>query len=268
MNAIKQFKNGLDVGLFSFGILWKHKKLILYLSVPKIVGMLFELTKHNLFFVSPIRTTLFLRSMMSRFFYTFDGMQDVVILLLEMTTILITIFATVALTIHTFALLKKRKTGIKKSLKEAGKKIKPILLWTLISTAVYFLIDKLDILAYPYAGASCRHNLFFASTGILARLAWAIAFLFVITLIAVEDKPLAKLVQKSFSLLRKLVWNYLGAMTWVVLIAALGIGPLWFFSKQLAGYGIIYITMAIIMFITATVPVIAKTVLYERHASK
>jgi len=268
MNAVKRFKDGLNVGLYSFSLLSKHKQLILYLSIPKIIRMILALTKHSLFFASPIRATLFLRSMINSFLYTFDGMRDVVILIFEVVTILVTIFASVALTIHTYALLKRRKAGIKRSLKEAGKKIKPILWWTLISIGVYFLLGKVDQFAYPNPCNPCDSNALLASIGILAHLTWLIAFLFVVTLIAVEDQPLKKSIVKSFTMLKTLIWNYLGAMFWVGLVGFLSLGLIWLANQtKLPISGITPFFLLIVGFVIATAHAIVKTVLYEKYGT-
>jgi len=263
MNVIKRFKNGLDVGLFSFGLLWKHKKLILYLSVPKLTGMILSLIAYNLFFVSPPKSALILHGAMNRVLERFGAMQHIILLLVEMVAILAAIFVTVALTHHVFALLKKRKAGIKRSLKAAQKKLKPILFWSLISAVVYFLIHKIDLLAYPTANGEC--NLFFATIAITARIAWSLPFLFVVPLIALEEQPLLANVKKSPSMVQKLFVEYCGALFWIGLVGLLALVPLYLvYPEKLAATGIQYILVATITFSIATVHGILKTVLYQK----
>jgi len=263
MNVIKQFKDGLNVGLFSFGFLWKHKSLILYLSIPKLIGIIISLTVYNLFFVSPPKVALILHGAMNKVLEKFGGMQHIILLLVEVVTILVTIFATAALTHHVFALLKKRKAGIIRSLQETQKKLKPILIWSVISAIVFFLIHKTDLLAYPHPDSECK--LLFAGIAITARVVWSLPFLFVIPLIALQEKPLLKIVKKSPQIIKKMFIQYCGALSWVGLITLLAITPLYLiYPQQLSASGIQHILMATITFSIATAHGILKTVLYKK----
>jgi len=261
MESARRFQTGLTVGLKSFDLLWKHKKLIFYFGAPMLAGVIAKLFIHNFFFFSPSDTTLFVQGMVSRMWETYGWAKHIGVFLTKLILLLVVTFAAVALTHHTFAIIKKRKSGIRRSIKACIPKLDRIALWTVILTLVYFLIHHIDMFFLPM-----YHNWMAAIVPIFARIVWWIPMLFVIPALALDEKPLSELIKKSPQITKKMFYEYLGAIFWIGLIGLLAFIPIWLFLMNKAPFIVVHALVQLIFYVCATVHAILKTILYQQYA--
>jgi len=260
----KRFKLGLDVGLVSFGLLWKNKKLSIYIGTPILIGILIELITFNIFHFAPAGATIFLHGIMARIWESFGWSRYIGLLLTEFVKQSATIFASVALTYHVVKIIKRSKASIRRSIILSFAKIKPIVTWSAISTISFFFIHSFDRVTFASVGTPGYLSTILWS--ITIRVTWSLATLFVITRIALEEYPLKKIVIDSPTTTKKMFPEYLGAILWVALIGALAFLPFVLFQvKNQLVLTLSYVVITLIGITLSTVHTILKTILYRQY---
>jgi len=264
MNIVERLKTGLNIGAESFGLLWRHKKLIIYLGAPILLGITFELIAYNLFFYSPLSSALFVRGLMTTLWSTFGWTQQAGLLLTNMIRIFVTVYASVMLAYHTSRILQGKPAGIKASFAACMPIYKKVLAWAAIATVAFFIIDKIDYLVGPSACAGCK--CLGATASLLVRGFWALFTVFVIPALALETYPLKKIILNSPRVLFAVFFRYLGAIFWIGLVGLLAFTPfLLLFPKTPFFLTLVYIALAPISFTLSTVHTIVKTRLYVAY---
>ncbi len=261
MNFVKQFQAGMTIGLKSFGLLWKHKKLIVYIGVPIIIGITLELIVYNLFFFTPTNSAIFMRGIMVNIWSTFGWTKHLGLLITQMIKFFVIIFAVAALTHHTSQLLHRRVTSIKKSINACLPKLKQIIVWAALSTFFFLIINQIDSIVTT--SKELTLSLIATCIGITLRAMWSLSTLFVIPIIVLSTKPLIPSIKKSVSITKNLFSYYCGALTWLGIIGILSYTPFLLFKTQsVLAQTSVYALLALVRCILSTTHTIIKTKLY------
>ena len=264
MDFAKRFKAGLDVGLNSFGLLWQHKRLILYMGAPILLGIAFELIIYNLFSFSSSSPALFAQGIMMRIWGTFGWIRHLGIVLTQVIRLFVTIFAAVALTHHAAHILKGHNVSIRQTIAACTPKLRQIIIWSVIAVAFFFVIHQVDAIASGSVGTP--FYLLAAFVGISSRIIWSLATLFVVTGIALEQLSLKHIIKTSPSITKKFFAEYLGAMFWIGLVGILAFTPFLLVRLQSPfTQTVVYIILAFAGCVLSTVHTILKTILYQSY---
>ncbi len=264
MNFAKRFKSGLDIGLKSFGLLWKHKYLLIYLGAPVLIGITIELTVFNLFSFSPSSSAVFMRGLMVRIWSTFGWIKHIGLLVTQLVKLFVLVYAGVALTRHTSKIMKRSTTTIKKMILSCLPKIRSILLWASSSTIFFIFINQIDAIMNKAPGKTCF--LMSAIVAISLRLTWSLATLFVVQIIALENISLLDAFKKSPDVTKTFFAQYLGAITWLCLVGILSFTPFLLLPlRGPLGLTVVYAILALIGCILSSTHNILKTNLYLEY---
>jgi hypothetical protein len=262
MSFIQRFKSGLYYGLNSFGLVWKHPRLLVYLGAPIMLGIAIELIVYNLYFFSDASTAFFIEGIMLRIWATFGWTGHFGIFLTDTIRLFVTIFAAVALIDHTDYIMRGEHTTIAQVIKKTAPRWKQIFVWSLIATIFFVLIHPIDQIISTSVCASCFRLAFFVSA--IARIAWSLLTAFVVVCIALEQLPLRRIMVLAPTITKKMFFEYFGAVCWIGLICILGITPfvLFRFNSQI-GQTVGYTILTLGSCILSTVYVILQVTLYR-----
>lgn len=262
MTVVQRFKSGLNYGLNSFGILFKHPRLLLYLGAPILLGITFELIIYNLFFFSGANTSLFVDGITMHIWSTFGWARHIGIFVTSAIRLFTTIFATVALMNHVDALMQGQQSSFVQCIKKAGSLWKQIVAWSLIATTFFTLINPVDEIINTSHCASCYRLAFFVSASL--RLAWSLLTAFVVSCIALENMPLSHNIMVAPRITKKIFFEFLGGLCWLGLIIILGTTPLLLFKlSSHAGQSVGYVIIALGSVALSTAYVILQVSLYR-----
>lgn len=265
MDFIKRFKVGLNIGLQSFGLLQKHKKLIFYLGAPVILGITFELIVYNLFSYSPSSAAMFAKGIMVRFWESFGWTKHLGLFLTQLIKLFVIIFFSVALTNHIRQITKHRQDiTIKQSINFAFTKLRMIIIWALASTIFFVLFNQIDTFMNTAPGTPCY--LLALIVNLFARTAWSISTIFLVPIITLQQLNLYKSIVHSIEVTKKCFVEYLGAIAWILIIALLGFAP--FLLIQFEGQlfqTVMYALLALLGCVLSTAHSILKTDLYLKY---
>jgi hypothetical protein len=262
MTLIRRFKSGLNYGLNGFGLLWKQPILLVYLSIPVLLGVTIELILYNLFFFSASASNLFIDGIMMHIWANSGWIRLIGIFLTDTIRLFVTIFAAAALIHHVNHIMRGERATISHCLRKTLPKTKTIFLWALSATIFFVLIHPVDQIIMNGSCSSC-HRLAFTISAI-ARIAWSLATAFVVVCITLESLPLRQIMRMAPLITKKMLLEYLGGLCWLGLVIILGMTPILLihFTSPTA-QTLMYIIMTMGSCILSTVYVILQVTLYR-----
>jgi len=265
INIITKFKNGLNIAYSSFGILWEHKKLLIYLGIPILTGTLVEILAYNLQAgACCVGVSLSQKDAIARILRTassYNWLHYMNVIFLYFLYLAILTFENLALTYHTWKIKNQKPASIRTTFKACFPKLKKALLWTsciLIPIVTFYILN-----AYIQKTPSVFLQFFYTSTLFTVFASWSLITAFVIQIIALENEGIIDAMHKSLSTIKQTFFEYLGALFWIALISALSAIPFIILEKYLHNIYLISIPLVLITycFITSAYTV-SKTLLY------
>jgi len=268
MTQYKKFLQGLYISASSFSILWKYKKLILYLGLPIITKSIMALIVYNLS-VDPasFKMPFFTKEpilLLMKIAGSQNWISFATLFFINVTFLIIITIATIALTSHTDKIIQHKEISIKKVFSTVRKeKIKKAIIWSLI------VFIPIVIKNYAHTIAFLNKKTI-SWIPIVVFVAWSLATAFVIQVIALENVSIIDAIKKSISTIKGIFTDYLGAIFWLGFITLFSLMPLVLLERYLIPRfksQILVITAYImIMIISCIIPTaytISKTILYR-----
>jgi len=269
MVIFDRFKNGLYTASNSFNLLWKNKKLILYLGIPIFAKSILDIIIYNLNAAPEGFKVPFLHQSSIVFLvkitesYSWTGYLALTIINLIFLSILT--IESVALTDHTYKIMKNKKIGFRQTFIECANKFKTAIVWAIVT----FIPISINFVA-----TNIFSNIFIIRWLIVTLfITWSAITVFVIQAITIENLDLLKSIKKSFFTMKNIVIEFLGAIFWIGLIGLLTLLPFLILESLKIQYVqtvliFSYIIMLTLSCIIPTVYTITKTLLFLEAKTK
>jgi len=250
MELMQRFKSGVVIASDSFFILWRNPALLTYFGIATFIKIIVS-----------ILTTAYS-------WYQYNACVHFFVIHLPAQCVIVplTIFAQVALTHHTTAIMDGADTTIRQSIQSAMRKWYPILLWSGLTLVVNMLYKEISYIQY--------HAPLELSLSILG-LIWMLLTLFVPTAIALEELSPLEYLAHSIIVVRIYLFKILGGLFWIALIFLICIVPfngLWLVAKVIPGlyYSVTFMHLInslelCIQWIISSANAIFKTIIYLHH---
>jgi len=266
MDIVSNFKNGLYLASNSFNILWRHKKLIIYLGIPIVIKSILDLLIYNLYVdPSSIKAPLLQKEpilLLIKIAETYGWGRYIMVQLINFIFLLIFIFESMVLTIHVNDIYLGKPTGVRKSFVTCGHHISKAITWT---TIVFF-----PLLLQGYVKRPLPNLL-----ALLFFLLWSLLTAFVIQAITIDKANIISSIKKSIIALRLIFVEYIGTLFWIGLIALLSATPFLLVDKfiyPMYPFQLItilsYTFATILSCVIPTTYIISKTLLYQHYKEK
>lgn len=265
MTIIQKFKKGLSISSKSFSLIWNHKKLLVYLGIPVLLGTLAEILAYNIqpdsasicaCFSQKDAIARILRLGTSHSFFHY-----ILIIFVSFFYLAIVTFQSIALTNHTYTICKKEKKGIKEIIKSCIPKIKTAIIWTIFTLIPIVTFHMIN--AQIEKNNSIFSQLFYAIIIFAIFTIWSLITAFVIQTITIENANIKLAIKKSISAIKKLFFQYLGVIFWIGLIALLSATPFLILERFINTIYILSIPLILIIYcVISSAYVISKTLLY------
>jgi len=262
VNLYNKFKKGLLTAASSFSLIWKNKKLLVYLGIPILAHIILEILIHNINFdLSCFFSQKNLVIRMFKMAGPYKLLNYIRIIFVYLAHLAIMNFGYIALTHHTSMLCKKKKVSVKDAIIAALNRIKTALIWTL-----FLLIPTVTF----YAINTCNQKIESSFTQILyiifisALLAtWSLVTSFVIQSITINSLGVIASIRKSIQIIKNVFLEFLGTIFWLGLIGILSATPFMLLEKYANKFYLITIPLALLIYCTITSAyTVAKTLLY------
>ncbi|MFC1843145.1 hypothetical protein ACFLYU_05810 [Candidatus Dependentiae bacterium] len=265
MALFKRFQKGFETATKSFSILWEHKKLLIYLGIPIVLGVLVEILIYNIKLdPSSICTSFSQKDAIARILKldtSYSWLRYMSVIFAYFIYLAIVTLANMSLTKHTYAICKKERIGLRKIVTWAISKIKLAIIWTFfmhIPIITFHMINS-HILKSP----SLLAKSFYALITLSIFVTWSIITLFVIQAIAIDNAGVKAAIKSSILSVKKIFSEYLGAMLWIVLTGTIFTIPFIVLERFVNAIYFFAIPMVLLIYcyISSTYTV-SKTLLY------
>jgi len=255
-------RTGAYLASNSFGILWKHKILLVYLCASFGIYLLLQLISYNvkgydMSFLTGIQGVGPLFDL-SRWY------QYISFWLVNFFYILLITFLSVSLIYHADKIIDNEKTSIQKSLKHATKKIQPILIWSTIVSVISYVLQVLS-------NRILQHTILLHPLMVIVLLlgiSWSLMTVIVLPILSLENISILEAIKKSIEIVKQLIIVILSGSIWILIIASLAmILPSLPLFIQFPGIIEIIATTVILLIrlIISTTQVIFKTMVYNYY---
>ena len=262
MKIYNKFKKGLLTAASSFSLIWKHKKLLVYLGIPIFAHVIIEILTYNITFNSSCFFSQ--ENIISCIFTATEPCKLLFyakILLASFAYLAIMNFGYIALSYHTAMIHKKKTVGIKNTITRTFSSIKPILIWTallLVPTILFYGMNT-----YNVKVQSSFIQLLYISFISAFFAAWSLVTSFVIQAIAIDHFGVIESIKKSIYIIKQILLEFVGTVFWLGLIGTLSIMPFVLLQKYANALYLIVIPLALLIYCTITSAyTVAKTLLY------
>jgi len=263
MVIFDNLKNGLYTASNSFNLLWKNKKLILYLGIPIFAKSILDIIIYNLHAAPSSFKTPFLHQASITFLIklaeSYNWIGYVALAMINVIFLLILTIASVALTDHTYKIIKKVKKGFRETLTESMHKFKIAILWAIIT----FIPISINFLATNMLPDAVIVRLLIVTLFVT----WSAITVFVIQAITIKNLSIIPSIKKSFFTMKHMIIEFLGAILWIGLVGLIILLPTLILESIKIYYvqtALIfsYILMTILSCLIPTVYTITKTLLF------
>jgi len=267
MNVLTKLNKGLSIASKSFSLLWKNKKLLIYLGFPILAGVLIEILAYNIHIdISSFGISLSHKNIITRTLKmtnSYNWMNYISIIFIYFIYLFIVTFENIALTNHTSIIAQKNKIRILQVLQKSLCKIKIAFVWSvfvLIPITTFYIINmyiqKIELPIF---------RILFTLTTFILFATWSIVTSFMIPIITFEKINIFKSIKQSTNIIKSIPFEYLGNIFWISLIALLSATPFILLEKQIKTTYIISIpAILLISCIISTAHTISKTLLYKK----
>jgi len=270
-NIFAKFKNGLNIAYSSFALLWENKKLLIYLGIPILAGALVEILAYNLqtsaccLGVSFSQKDTIARILKSAGSYNWFRYLNVIVLYFLYLAALT--FENMVLTYHTWKIKQQEPISIRRAFAACFPKLKMALIWAtciLIPIVTFYVLND-----HIQKASSVFLQLFYTTVLFSIFASWSLVTAFVIQIITLENLGIVDAIKKSFSMIQRTFFEYLGALFWISLITGLCAIPFLILERYLHTIYLVSIPLVLITycFITSAYTV-SKTLLYVHDKSK
>jgi len=262
MKVFQKFKNGLDIGSNSFQLLWKNKKLIIYLGIPVFIKSIIDLITYNLY-IDPtaLKIPLFQKKpvlMLIKMTESYSWGKYILLQSISFLCLILLLLGSILLTCHVSKIIQNSIISIKETVKACRTKIPRAILWA--------IIVFIPLLLQNYSNNKAHYLV------ILAFSIWSILTAFVIQALSLDNTTIIQALKKSVLTVRSLFTQYIGAIFWIGLVTVLSITPFLILDKYIyLKYNsqilsiLSYSVATLVSCIIPTAYTIAKTLLYTRY---
>jgi len=263
VSTYNKFKKGLLIAASSFNLIWKNKKLLVYLGIPLIFYVVLEILIFN---ISSTSACFFSQKNLILKIFKITGPHKLISYVKVIIATLIYLatinFGYIALTYHTTMLAhQKKKISIREVILAALAHIKPALIWTLlliIPTVIFYVIN-----AYNQNISSSFVQLIYIMFILALLAAWSLVTSFVIQAITVDNLDIIASIKKSIYVIKQSLVEFFGTVFWLGLISTLSATPFMLLEKYANIFYIITIPLVLLIYCTMTSAyTVAKTLLY------
>jgi len=264
MSIIQRFKNGLYTASKSFNLVMNNKKLLLYLGVPILAGSLIEILAYNTSMgrlslgmsFSPKETIVrLLKGTATQNWFLFISILGIYFLYLAIVT-----FQSIALTHHTTILSKGANIGLFKNIKACTPKLKKSLVWSTFVLIPIITFYMLKTYMYTLDKGILQSSYLFIIFFLFVS--WSLITSYVIQVTTIEEVSILQAIKISFYAIKKTLFEYLGNMFWLCLIAFLSIIPFIILEQYIKTVYYLPAILLLSCFISTTYT-ISKTLLYQ-----
>lgn len=274
MTFSERFWTGVYMANNSFGLLWQHPRLFVYLGGAALVYFFAQLVSYNMPIVgfAGDEVTMFIgmQGWQYRLIEFTHWIYQGLFFILTYFYVFVITFLHVCLIRHTLAILYQDpdRARIYMVLKRVRPALGRIAIWSLVFTLVSLLLRVIAVSTY-YSRTTFSVGLILV---IFLVISWSLTTFFVLQILAVHQVSIIKAIKTSICMVKSLLVEILGAEVWMGIIIILCFVPISIISRVLGlnttSFGLFILSLmmtlatVLISYVILSAQTVLKTKLY------
>ena len=228
MNVRERFCNGIYMASNSFAMLWFHPKLLIYLGFAAIIYFFAQILVYNMpmpgFAGDELTIFIGMQSLQYSLIEFTHWIYNGLLLIVTFAYVFIITFLHVCLIRHVLAILYEdpERARIRVVLSRSWAALGRIVVWSVIFTAISLMLRIIAVSTYA------SKTTFSLGLIVVVMLVgcWSLLTFFVLPIIAVHNISIWRAIRTSYTMVKSLFIEIVGAECWIGLIALLVFMPL------------------------------------------